>query len=66
MFDELRTYEFKDGDLWFVLEDVLNSLKLNSSDLTDVEEEDFKTLIDGTKLISEGGFYYLALFESEV
>ena len=65
---ELRSYSFVDDDLWFALEDVLRALELTEQDtliLREDEPEDFKTLIDGTEIISEGGFYYLTLFVSK-
>ena len=66
---DLRSYQFENNDLWFALDDVLNSLELSDCDLDVLKADNpdyFRSLLDGTKLIHESGFYYLALFVSEV
>lgn len=64
----MKSYEFNDGSLWFNLAEILSYLKLSDKDtfeLRSEEAEDFKTLIDGTEIISEPGFYYLMLFVAD-
>lgn len=56
-----------DNVLWVLLEDAVNILKVSTeavSELLKEEPEDFGTLSDGRIVIKEGGFNYLALFES--
>lgn len=64
---KLRTYEMK-GEMWmwFVLDDVLNALELERSDIMEVED-DIRKVFNGKEwieVINERGFYYLMLFES--
>ena len=64
----MRSFEFKDNSLWFALEDILTDLELSEKDLCvlNTEKPDyFRTLVDGTKIIHESGFYFLALFVSK-
>jgi prophage antirepressor-like protein len=56
-----------DNVLWVLLEDAVNILNVSTevvSELLKEEPEDFGTLSDGRVVIKEGGFNYLALFES--
>ena len=64
---ELHTYDV-DGNLWFALDDVLNALELTRSDISELEDDEIRKLNNGkewVEAISEGGFYYLMLFESK-
>mgnify|MGYP002861256523 CR=1 FL=1 len=62
----LRGFE-TDEYLWLFLEDVLGTLKLTMADAknTEIRAEEFGKLDDGTEIIRESGFYYLALFVSQ-
>ena len=70
---ELRSYTYGDDDfttftLWLALAGVLKVLALNETAIQKLrtkEPEMFKVAPDGTKLISERGFFYLALFISK-
>ena len=61
--DELRSYEI-DGNLWFVLEDVLKALDVKKSDTEALDDDELRT-INEKLCISEGGFYYLMIFVSK-
>ena len=70
---ELRSYTYSDDDfttftLWLALAGVLKVLELNETaiqKLRNKEPEMFQVAPDGTKLISERGFFYLTLFISK-
>ena len=71
--NELRSYTYTNNDftkftLWLALAGVLKVLALNETAIQKLrtkEPEMFKVAPDGTKLISERGFFYLALFISK-
>ena len=61
--DELRHYDIN-GDLWFVLDDVLKALDVKKSDTEELDDDELRT-INGKLCISEGGFYYLIIWVSK-
>ena len=60
----IRGFEDKERNLWLVLDDVLNTLHVGINDLKELDADEFDVFTDGTRLIKESGFYYLALFVS--
>ena len=64
----MRGFETENGQMWLMLSDVLKTLNVNEADLkplTDEQPENVNTLSNGERIISEGGFNWLALFVSE-
>ena len=61
---ELRHYEIN-GQLWFVLDDVLNALGDVKKSDTEALDDDELRIINGNQCISEGGFYYLMIWVSK-